>query len=247
MCLNGVLSLARFNNTMETENIALFQPKKDLCEKCLSHKLGYMSDLDYNQHMQRKNEALIEKQKEKEQEEFVFTVDVQAVLLAPKSNVSSLYYKTKLCVHNFCLFDLTTKAGYCYLWNEIEGGLNAEEYASILGKFIIQKFLPRLNRQSNIKLILYSDGCMSQNRNSILLNVLMNIAISKQINIEHKYLEVGHTQMEANSMHACIEKKLKTKVINVPVEYYGVCRSARKKPEPYDVSYLTHSFFKSFD
>ena len=63
-------------------------------------------------------------------------------------------YKTKLCVHNFCLFDLTTKAGYCYLWNEVEGGLNAEEYASILGKFIIQKFLPRLNRQSNIKLIL---------------------------------------------------------------------------------------------
>ena len=77
---------------METENIALFQPKKDLCEKCLSHKLGYMSDLDYNEHMQRKNEARIEKQKDKEQEEFIFIVDVQAVLLAPKSNVSFLYY-----------------------------------------------------------------------------------------------------------------------------------------------------------
>ena len=75
----------------------------------------------------------------------------------------------------------------------------------------------------------------------------MNIAISKQINIEQKYLEVGHTQMEADSMHTCKEKKLKNKVINVPVEYYGVCRSARKKPEPYDVSYLTHSFFKLFD
>ena len=75
----------------------------------------------------------------------------------------------------------------------------------------------------------------------------MNIAISKQINIEQKYLEAGHTQMEADSMHACIEKKLKNKVINVPVENYGVCRSARKKPEPYAVSYLTHSFFKSFD
>ena len=96
------------------------------------------------------------------------------------------------------------------MWNEIEGRLNAEEYASIFGKFIIQKFLPRLNRQSNIKLILYSDGCVSQNRNSILPNVLMNIAISKQIKIEQKYLEVGHTQMEADSIHACIEKKLKT-------------------------------------
>ena len=56
------LFVARFNNTMETKNIALFQPKKDLCEKCLSHKLGYMSDPGYNQHMQRKNEARIEKQ-----------------------------------------------------------------------------------------------------------------------------------------------------------------------------------------
>ena len=34
--------------------------------------------------------------------------------------------------------------------------------------------------------------------------------------------------MKADSMHAYIEKKLKTKVNNLPVEYYGVCRSARK-------------------
>ena len=55
----------------------------DLCEKCLSHKLGYMSDLDYNQHMQRKNKARIEKQKDKEQEEFVFPVMYRQFCLDP--------------------------------------------------------------------------------------------------------------------------------------------------------------------
>ena len=77
------LSVARFNNAMETENIALFQPKKDVCEKCLSHKLGYMSDLDYNQHMQRKNEARIEKQKDKEQEEFILQLMNKQFCLRP--------------------------------------------------------------------------------------------------------------------------------------------------------------------
>lgn len=47
-------------------------------------------------------------------------------------------------------------------------------------------------------------------------------------------------------MHASIERKLKNKVIHVPAEYAGICLGARKTPKPYDVSYLTHVYFKSF-
>ncbi|CAG5000307.1 unnamed protein product [Parnassius apollo] len=53
--------------------------------------------------------------------------------------------------------------------------------------------------------------------------------------------------MEADSMHSTIERALKKKDINVPAEYVGVCRSARKKPKPYDVTYLSHKFFKNFN
>lgn len=191
----GYLSIAKFYNSLDSENIALFRPKKDECEKCMSHKLGYMADTDHKSHIDRKNAARVEK--DKMNEEFVFTLDMQAVLLAPKSNVSSLYYKTKLCIHNFCFYNLKNKAGFCLLWNETEGGVNAEEFATIVVKFIVQKLLPTINRASDIKIILYSDGCTSQNRNVTLSNALLNLAIMKKITIEQKYLEVGHTQMEA--------------------------------------------------
>ncbi|CAG5001783.1 unnamed protein product [Parnassius apollo] len=57
------LSIAKFSNTLEIENISLFKPKKDECEKCLSHKLGNISDAELKEHIDRKNEARIEKRK----------------------------------------------------------------------------------------------------------------------------------------------------------------------------------------
>ncbi|CAG4981288.1 unnamed protein product [Parnassius apollo] len=242
------LSIAKFSNTLEIENISLFKPKKDECEKCLSHKLGNISDAELKEHINRKNEARIEKENDKNSEELVFTMDTQAVLLAPKSNVSSLYYKTKLCTHNFCLFNLRNKDGFSYLWNETEGGLSSDNFATIIVKFITDKLLPSIHREpeKDIKIILYSDGCTAQNRNVVLANALLNVATLNNIVIEQKYLEVGHTQMEADSMHATIERKLKNKIIHLPAEYVGVCLGARIHPKPYNVSYLSHDFFKSF-
>ncbi|XP_050504931.1 uncharacterized protein LOC126883425 [Diabrotica virgifera virgifera] len=175
-------------------------------------------------------------------------MDTQAVLLAPKSNVSSLYYKTKICTHNFCIFNIKNKDGFCYLWNETEGGLSSDNYATIIVKFITEKLLPSIHREpgQDTKIILYSDGCTAQNRNVILANALLNVATLNNVTIQQKYLEVGHTQMEADSMHATIERKLKNKIIHIPAEYAEVCVGARKNPKPYNVSYLTHEFFKSF-
>ncbi|CAG5054524.1 unnamed protein product [Parnassius apollo] len=242
------LSIAKFSNTLEIENISLFKPKKDECEKCLSHKLGNISDAELKEHIDRKNEARIEKENDKNSEELVFTMDTQAVLLAPKSNVSSLYYKTKLCTHNFCLLNLRNKDGFSYLWNETEGGLSSDNFATIIVKFITDKLLPSIHREpeKDIKIILYSDGCTAQNRNVVLANALLNVATLNNIVIEQKYLEVGHTQIEADSMHATIERKLKNKIIHVPAEYVGVCLGVRIHPKPYNVSYLSHDFFKSF-
>ncbi|CAG4931564.1 unnamed protein product [Parnassius apollo] len=176
-------------------------------------------------------------------------MDTQPVLLAPKSNVSSLYYKTKLCTHNFCVFNLKNTDGYCFLRNETDGGLTSDNYATIIVKFITEKLLPNIQREpeKEIKILLYSDGCAGQNRNIVLANALLNVAILNNITIEQKYLEVGHTQMEADSMHATIERKLKNKIIHVPAEYAGVCLGARKQPKPYNVSHLTHKFYKSFE
>lgn len=172
-------------------------------------------------------------------------MDLQSLLLCPRSNVSSLYYKSKLAVHNFTFFNLKTSDGFCFLWNETEGGLSCNEFSTIITSFISSQ-LP-LPHNANKLIILYSDGCCYQNRNVTLSNALLHLAVSENIVIEQKFLEKGHTQMEADSMHSTIERKLKNKEISVPAQYVDVCKAARKNPRPYVVKYLDHTFFKRFD
>jgi len=62
-----------------------------------------------------KNEARQEKENDKFSINEVFTMDLQSVLLCPKSNVSSLYYKTKLIVHNFTIYDIKKKIRLLFL------------------------------------------------------------------------------------------------------------------------------------
>ena len=58
------------------------------------------------------------------------------------------------------------------------------------------------------KKTIYSDGCGYQNTNNPLSNML-DFAVSNNIEILHKYLEKGHTQMEVDSVHNVIETRLK--------------------------------------
>nr|CAH7748643.1 unnamed protein product [Callosobruchus chinensis] len=238
------MSSASFVNMMVDQNIALFAPKKDECDKCVAYKTGNLSDQDYQEHRLKKEEARQEKDADKNGPDNcnVYTMDMQSVLLCPKSNVSLLYYKTKLIVHNFTIFNLKTKDGYCYLWHEGHGGLTANTFASIL----YHCFRKHVSEGVD-KVILYSDGCTAQNRNAILSSSLSKLSQEIQITIEQKYLEKGHTQMECDSMHSTIERRLKKKIINVPADYVEVCELARLHPRPYVVEYLDYSFFKNFE
>jgi len=62
--------------------------------------------------------------------------------------------------------------------------------------------------------VIYPDGCGYQNRNVTLSNALRKFAVDKQINIEQKYLERGHTQMECDSVHSVIEQSVKTSIMS---------------------------------
>lgn len=99
---------------------------------------------------------------------------------------------------------------------------------------------------NNKLIILYSDGCGAQNRNSILSKALLNFSMENNVCIIQKYLEKGHTQMECDSMHSTIERKISGRVINVPADYVNLLKTARKNPRPYDVQYLNHAYFKNF-
>lgn len=237
--------LTLFKYIFEESNLSLFCTKKDECDICVGYRTQNVSELIYQEHRKKKDEARSEKEKDKESLNQVFTMDLQSVLLCPQSNVSALYYKTKLILHNFTIFNLHTKDGYCFLWHEGEGELKANCFASIICNFLSSKVIPTMDPNNKL-IILYSDGCGAQNRNSTLSNALLNFSINNNVCIIQKYLEKGHTQMECDSMHSTIERKISGRVINVPADYVNLLKTARKNPKPYDVQYLNHTYFKDF-
>lgn len=106
-----------------------------------------------------------------------------------------MYYKMKLLCHNFTVYDMVTRKVMCYFWTEIDAELNASSIATC-----VIEFLGNEDLQGVQTVIIFSDGCTYQNRNTTLSNAMLMFAIKTGITIEHKYLERGHTQMECDSV-----------------------------------------------
>ena len=101
-----------------------------------------------------------------------------------------------------------------------------------------------------MELICWSDGCIYQNRNAALSSALLRLATSYKVDIYQKYLEVGHSHMEVDSVHAKIEGKLKHRSVNVPADYSDIIKQARSNPFPYKVKnedLLNYKFFKNYE
>ena len=128
----------------------------------------------------------------------VLCVDVQRVLLSLCVKASALYYKTKSQVHNYVIYDSVPEI--CYLWNETEGRLTANEFAPCLVNYLTEK------KDSFDTAIIYSDGCTYQNRNRMLGTVLRYFCVTFNKIVEQKVLEHGHTQMVVDSVHATVER-----------------------------------------
>lgn len=234
-----------FNDVFVEENIGLYQPKKDACDFCSAYKAGNVEEEAYQQHVQTKNLAREEKKRDKEKAKLkiihAITADLQAVKLCPSLNASALYFKTKLAVHNFTVYNLGTDDVTCYWFDETTCDLKATTYAS----FFVDYVTNLLNEDAK-DVIIWTDGCTSQNRNSIVSNALLRLAMDKNVTITQKYLEKGHTQMEVDSVHSVIERRLKNKEIFLPSQYATLTKQARKKPSPYKVIQPDHTFFKDY-
>ncbi|VEN62189.1 unnamed protein product [Callosobruchus maculatus] len=235
------LSTASFANIFLDKNYSLFTPKKDQCDICLGFKYNHISEDKYRVHLEKKNLAREEKSRDKEKEKWIFTMDLQSVLMCPLSKASKMYYKSKLVLHNFTIFNLKNSDGFCYLWHEGQGGMSSNEFATILSDFVMA-----LPTEEGDSVIFYSDGCTYQNRNVIISNMFLYCSQVKKITIYQKFLEKGHTQMECDSMHSVIERKLRNTEVFLPADYASLIKSARINPRPYQVKYLKYDYFKDF-
>lgn len=168
-------------------------------------------------------------------------MDLEAVKVCPYVQASAIFFKLKLCCHNFTDYDVVTHKAKCFWFTETEADMTASTFVSCL-----MEYLATDCRNESGPIIIYSDGCTYQNRNTILANALLTHAVTNNIEIIQKFLVVGHTQMECDSVHSCIERKLKGRDIHLPSDYLRITKEARSKPSLYEVKCMQYSDFKNY-
>jgi len=216
-------------------NISFFQPKKDLCDTCEAYNNAIGEEKielknNYEEHLMEKDLSRTEKQLDKEKSNLILAVyDLQAVMPLPKGDVSIFYYRSKLNVLNFTIYDMQKNIADCYVWDESNGHRGVNE----LGTCIL-KYLEMKSDKNEGDVIFYYDNCPGQNKNKFILALYIH-AVRQFKNIKtitHKYLIKGHTQNEGDSVHSLIErqckKQLKSGPIYTPEAFVSIIRTAKK-------------------
>lgn len=225
-------------------NVGFFMPKKDLCDICQSFKNETLPSEDqkevYNTHITNKNSARVLKTSDKvhaisrSPKVVTASFDFQKILNVPHGDVGLYYYKRKLSLYNFSIFDMAELEGICYMWTENTAKRGANEVSSCLSMFIQD----RVKKGAN-EFRFWSDNCAGQNRNRIVFSAYMLLSKQFNVDITHRFLEKGHTQNESDSVHALIERQSKGKLIYTPDQWYALVRWAKTSAKPYNVIEVT--------
>lgn len=158
-----------FNKVFHEKNLSLFRQKKDQCNTCFAHKYGNVTEQEWIMHTEKKEKARKQKTVDKELAEMkkavALTMDLQAVKLAPFLPAGKIYFKTKLCCHNFTLYNLGSRDVTCYWFSEDQ---NNQLAASTFTSIIIHYLEKNCVTDTKLPIIIYSDGCGFQNRNNVL-------------------------------------------------------------------------------
>ena len=213
-------------------NIGFHRPKKDTCNFCStyensSHDEKQKLQEQYKSHHVRKDAVRDLKNHHKvlakeRDDTVVVTLDMEAVLCCPKLTVSSLYYRRKLSTYNCTVYNLGNQDVHCYMWHEGTGGRGSSEIASCLYAYIN-------SLASHVKhLIIYSDTCGGQNRNRNLSAMFLFAIQTRDILIDHYYMESGHSQMECDAAHSAIESFIRKTDVYCPTDYYSFVSCARR-------------------
>lgn len=234
-------------------NYGFHRPKKDQCDFCTQYhnkteEEKIKTKEEYDLHIVRKIEAreqkAADKVRAKQDPKFsVFTMDMEKILLSPHVLVGQLYYKKKLKMYNFTIFNLKNKIAKNYMWHEAHGTKGASEVATC-----VYNFLKEQDERGIEEITIYSDTAAGQNRNSILSAMFVRfLNSSKNIKIiNQKFMESGHSEMECDSVHSTIETRGNQIDVFVPEGWCTVARTAKTTPPPYEVKEMGYSDFLNF-
>lgn len=192
------------NNHLEMTEASYKEKQKD---KCLSNSNSYTSTISF---------------------------DLQKCLPTPMLLNGVSFYKRQLQTLNLTLYETTENQSrpICYLWNETIAARGGQEIASCLFKHFFEEI------KEEIEIVnLYSDCCPGQNRNIYMAIMFLQVVSifnsrGRKMTINHKLLQPGHTHMEADSIHAIIEKFKKKSLasIEVPRDWVNLIRMIHRSP-----------------
>ena len=248
------VKLHLYNHIFNFEyNLAFHKPKKDRCDLCeefkMKEKEGTIEEdlqAKYNDHLAKKIAAKQDRDEDRQNNDAATAVvcfDLEKVINLPRANISSFYYKRKLSVFNLTAHCSCDRYGYCAIWCEGTAGRGGNEIASALVS-ILEKVL--LNNPLIKNIILWSDSCVPQNKNSI-----MSLAIIKFLKdhpeigtVTQKFCEPGHSNIqEVDSIHSQIERSLDLADIYSPISLIRQLLRIKYSKKPLKVVQLTHDKF----
>ncbi|XP_033117967.1 uncharacterized protein LOC117117687 [Anneissia japonica] len=148
--------------------------------------------------------------------------------LGQSCSINAIYLVTTLR----CM-TLATKDGNCYFAHEGQTRRGSCEIASYL-----YTYLQEMDTKGVEKMDFFSDGCIGQNKNSVIPAMMMYfIESSKSIQeITLNFFETNHVQSEGDSIHSTIERAInQVSEIALPFQVVSIISMARKRPKPYTV------------
>ncbi|CAG9834395.1 unnamed protein product [Diabrotica balteata] len=164
--------------------------------------------------------SYLEKKKEMSlhEEKVAFaSFDLEKCLPTPFLNNSVSFYKRSLWTYNHTFYTISNKKAtpICYMWDESVAERGGKEIASCLWAYL--QSLPTCTEVVNF----FSDTCPGQNRNIYIAVMfsffMMRLAQNKDNDFAHnfmtinqKFLEPGHVHIEADTIHALIERGRQT-------------------------------------
>ena len=112
-------SISKLRSYFKIEKYSIYSPKKDQCDICTSYNTANITEEEHK-HILLKTEAGLENNRDNEialndESTVVVYIDLQKVLLSPSIQASAVYYKTKLCCHNYTTYDKKTKQATSYI------------------------------------------------------------------------------------------------------------------------------------
>lgn len=157
------------------------------------------------------------------------SMDLQQVMFVPSLTHSDMFYLRQLSCYNFNVHLGDTNRSFMCMWNEGVGGRGANEIASCLLRVLNN------NVTNKNHLVIWSDNCVGQNKNKMILFVLIFLVVHGVYDVvEHKFLISGHSFMASDRDFALIEKRKRVMKSFVPKDLHEVVTSARYSP-PFEV------------